>query len=115
MNKDAKRVLNIVVGVAASILTAGLSAYLARGRSKTGPLLVPKSVEARIDHVVAWLDHKVGKKWVNKGLDVVQSLLLSNLPPPLAALAGVVYTAEAKGRKKGWSGEQKRDFAISHT
>lgn len=114
MNKDAKKFLGILVGTAAALLTAGASAYLARGRRQEGSLFIPDAVEARIDKVVAWLDRQVGKQWVDKGLDIVQSLLFSNLPRPLAVLADVVYEAETKGRKKGWSGPQKREFAKSH-
>ena len=111
MNKDTKKLISVGVGVAAATLTAVLGTYLAMGRRGKNAPLIPDLIEDRIDLVVAWLDRQLGKKWVDKGLDAIQSLLFSNLPQPLAMLADRIFEAEQQGRKEGWTGVQKRDFA----
>lgn len=113
MNKNTKKLLSTLGTVAAGALVVGFGVYLATGRRGKNSPYIPDAIEDRIDQVVAWLDTKIGKQWVDRGLDFVQSTLFSNLPQPLAKLADVVFNAEKTGNQQGWTGEQKRDYAKS--
>lgn len=113
MDKSKKKILGTVGVVAAGALAVGFGLYLATGRRERNSPYIPDAVEDRIDQVVGWLDSQLGKKWVDKGLDFVQSTLFSNLPQPLAKLAEVVFNAEKTGSEQGWTGAQKRDYAKS--
>lgn len=113
MDKHTKKLLGTVGLAAAGALAVGFGVYLTTGRRGKNSPYIPDAIEDRIDQVVAWLDTKLGKQWVDKGLDFVQSTLFSNLPMPLANLADAVFNAEKTGNQQGWTGAQKRDYAKS--
>ena len=109
VDKDTKTFLGVLAGVAGF----GLLVYLATGRREKNSSFIPDAIEDRIDKVVAWLDEKFGKRWVDQGLDMIQSSLFGSLPKPLALLGDAIYQAERVGTQQGWSGPQKRNYARS--
>lgn len=113
MDKSTKKLMRAAGLAAAGALVVGFGVYLATGRRDKNSPYIPDAIEDRIDQVVAWLDAQLGKEWVDKGLDFIQSTLLSNLPLPLAKLADVIFDAEKTGSQQGWTGAQKRDYARS--
>lgn len=116
MDKSTKKLVRAVGVFAAGALVVGiggLGVYAATGRRSKKSPYIPDAIEDRIDQVVTWLDTQLGKKWVDKGLDFIQSTLLSNLPLPLAKLADVIFDAEKTGSQEGWTGSQKREYAKS--
>lgn len=72
---------------------AALLVYLLGGRGKDDSLLLPDSIEDRIDRVVAALNQRFGKRWVDVALDVLQHQVQLAMPGA-AALVSAVYRAE---------------------
>jgi hypothetical protein len=70
-----------------------LLAYLLGGREKNNSLLIPDTIEDRIDRVVAALNQKFGKHWVNLALNFLQQQMELTMPGA-AALVNAVYRAE---------------------
>lgn len=106
--------LSVVLGAVAAG-AAGFFAihYLLSGTREKSAVLIPDSVERRLDIAVRWLDQQFGRQWVDRGLAVIRGAL-SQAMPGVAALAEVVYQAELLGRQHRWTGHQKRRHAMRH-
>lgn len=100
-------ILKVLAGVAAVL---GLI-YVATGRREEDSPFIPNVIEDKIDRLVAFLDQRVGKQWVNRGLDGLATFIARTYPE-MSMVLGVVFEAEQQGRRLGWQGTQKRSFAL---
>lgn len=98
------------IGVGAAI---GLGVYLLTGRRDKDSPFIPDFVEESIDKVVASLDRRFGKQWVDMGLDVIERYLTGQFPATLASYAKVIFDSELVGRREGWSGKRKLRYAFA--
>jgi len=87
---------------------AALLLYLRGGRGKDNSLFLPDPIEDRIDRVVAALNQRFGKRWVDVALDVLQRQVELTMPGA-AALVSAVYRAERY--YAGQSGAAKKKAA----
>jgi hypothetical protein len=94
--------------VAVLSIGAGLLYYLRAGSGNKDASLIPNAVEDRIDKVVEALNHKFGKRWVNRGVTTLQAGLSTVLPAPLVGLVEVVHRVEHLAEEKGWKSQDKR-------
>ena len=102
----------VIVGAGLLALGGGAYYYLRDGAgSKKTTALLPKSLEDRLDYVVEALNKNFDQRWVNVGLDFLQTALAKVLPPPLIALIEFVLKAEHLGVANEWLGPQKRAHA----
>jgi hypothetical protein len=104
------------VAAGAGLLALGGTAYyyLRDGAgAKNTTALLPKSLEDRLDRVVETLNQNFDERWVNMGLDFLQTALAKALPPPLIGLIEFIMKAEHLGIANEWSGPQKRAHAAN--
>ena len=86
--------------------------YLLAGAREKNALLIPDSIEERLERVVYMLDRRFGRRWVDMGIDSLRSALTGHMPGPLAILIDVVYKVEKLGIQHGWTGEKKKAEAV---
>lgn len=105
---------------AAGLLLGGfLLYYLKDGAgSERNAALIPDEVEDSLDRVVDELNRLFGRRWVNRGLAVLEKSLSSILPTPMVALVSIVHQTEqwAEGQRqmgRAVNGYQKRQFAVA--
>jgi hypothetical protein len=106
----------ILVGGAALAGAFGLYYLVAGAGPDKDAALVPNSLEDKLDRVVSVLNQRLGKAWVDRGLNYLQSFLAGVLPAPLVGLVGAVYQAEIWAKQQRSYGYvmpsgQKRSFA----
>jgi hypothetical protein len=95
------------------LLAAGGLYYLLAGRGEENDAaLIPNTLEGRIDFLIEALNKQFGKRWVDKGLDVLKSQLEQRLPPLMVALVSVVYAVEQASRFRAMSGYDKKQAAL---
>lgn len=99
-----------VLGVIAGFVVLHY-AQTGRGDENNAPL-IPDSVEGKIDLVVAELNRRFGKPWVDAGFYAVISHLQRTLPPPVVAVTNAVFEVEQMSRYVRMTGPQKRQAAI---
>lgn len=89
----------ILLGILSS-LVAGTAAFIALayvrggGRGRPSPLL-PKMVEDQLDRVTLWLDARLGKAVVDRGMDALQHALRGSAPDKLMQLLEQVIEPDA--------------------
>ena len=106
----------VAVGAVGAFAAGGGIYYLSLGAgSKKNTALIPKSIEDRLDHVVDALNETFDKKWVDKGIQVLEAVLARTLPPAVVALIEFVVQAEKLGLQNEWEGQQKKRHALSLT
>lgn len=104
-----------VIGIVGAVAMAGLAAalyYLKSGVGEADAALIPNAIEDRIDRVIAALNQRFGKQWVDRRLGELQTVIAASLPTPLVGLVDVVYQVERAGRAYRWNGQQKLCQAI---
>jgi hypothetical protein len=95
------------------LLAAGGLYYTQVGRGKENDAaLIPDNLEAQIDRVVAELNKRFGKRWVDWGMDSLRSHLQKVLPPQVVALVGVVSAVELESRRTPMIGYAKQQAAV---
>lgn len=103
------------IGIISAVAVAGLAAalyYLKAGAGEADAALIPNAIEDRIDRVVAALNQRFGKQWVDRRLGELQTAISASLPAPLLGLVNVVYQVERAGRTYRWNGQQKLCQAV---
>lgn len=85
-------------------------AQTGRGDENNAPL-IPDSVEGKVDLVVAELNKRFGKRWVDAGFYAVIAHLQRTLPPPVVAVANAVFEVEQMSRYVRMTGPEKRQAA----
>ena len=108
MSTEAKA-LWAVGAVAGSVL---LYYLLSGAGSEKDAVLIPNSIEKRLDKVIDALNREFGKDWVRFGISALEAGLSKVLPPPLVGLVMAVHKAEQTGIQLGVSGAQKKQHAI---
>lgn len=93
------------------ILLAGVLYYQLAGRGKGNALLIPDSLEGRIDRVVEALNGAFGQWWVNVAFDALQAHVVRTMPG-LAGLVNAVYRAELAYRGYVNAGVAKKQAAM---
>lgn len=101
------------VVASATALGVGLLYYLKAGLAQSEATLIPDLLEQRLDKVVAALNRRFGKHWVEQALGTLKTGLETMLPAPLVALVEVVHRVEQLGQKQGWDGLHKRQEAVA--
>ena len=88
-----------------------LYAYSTTGRGSDNSPLIPDALEDPIDRVVAALIRAFGPKWVNWGLDALQSHIQRTMPE-VAWLVNAVHWVEQASNHTPMSGPAKKQAAI---
>jgi hypothetical protein len=98
----------------AGLLLAGLGLYyLQTGLgTQNDAVLVPNTLEGKIDTLVAALNERFGKDWVNVGLNLLKHSLQNELPSPLVNLIGVVALVENTSKGRWMTSSDKRQLAV---
>lgn len=104
------------MGALIALLLLGVGAvayvYTKSGRGEQNAILIPDSLEGKIDLVVAALNERFGHDWVNAGLDTLQSYLRGSLPPEVIVVADAVIAVEQTSRYLPIKGPAKRQYAV---
>lgn len=101
----------IIAGLGLLIL-AGLVYY-----SETGPgeendsALIPNDLEGKIDFLVAALNTRFTKQWVDRGFNAIRSYL-GQTHPTLLALVDVVIRVELESRQHSMTSYAKKQQAL---
>ncbi|HEU0054394.1 MAG TPA: hypothetical protein VFQ39_14500 [Longimicrobium sp.] len=93
--------------VVGAVLVGALLLYLVGGRGKNNSLLIPDSIEDRIDWLISVLNDAFGHQWVNLGLDALQTHIEQAMPQ-LASLVNAVYWVEKQSRTYLLTGTAKK-------
>jgi hypothetical protein len=91
-----------------ALAIGGLAIAVASAGSEKNSPWVPDVVEKHVDSVVDYLNRNFGKGWISVATAVLQAVLPTGLKPFL----GVIRAAEAIGSQQGWSGLQKKAYAV---
>lgn len=95
------------------LLAAGGLYYTQVGLGKENDAaLIPNNLEGQIDRVVAELNKRFGKHWVDWGMDALRSHLQKVLPPQVVALVGVISAVELVSRRTQLTSYAKRQAAV---
>jgi hypothetical protein len=100
----------VLVGLGLLVL-AGLVYYSETGQGENDSALIPNSLEGRIDFVVAALNRRFGKQWINMGFEVLKSYL-EKTQPSLAALVSAVVQVEQMSKSGPMNSYAKQQTAI---
>ena len=91
--------------IACLVVVGGLGLYyLQTGLgNQNDSALIPNTYEGRIDALIAALNDRFGKRWIDFGANVLKYDLQDALPAPLVTLIDVVATVEnmSKGTMTG--------------
>ena len=74
---------------------------------------MPNPIKDKLSTVVVALDRAVGKRWGQRSLAELRSVLVRVLPGWEVALVDFVYQAERHGTHQRWNGPQKLAYAAS--
>lgn len=74
--------------------------------------LIPNTLEGKIDRLIAVLNTKFGKGWVDMGAGVLKYSLQSALPEPLVTLVDIVVAAENESKRRRMTSSQKQQLAV---
>ena len=74
--------------------------------------LIPNTLEGKIDRLIAALNTKFGKDWVDIGAGVLKYSLQTALPEPLVALVDVVVAVENESKRRRMTSPQKQELAV---
>ena len=101
----------------AGLLLAGLGLYYLQTGLGTlnDAALVPNTLEKKIDTLIAALNERFGKDWVNVGLSLLKHSLQNELPSPLVNLIGVVALVENSSKGRWMTSSDKRQLAVKMT
>lgn len=101
----------VIVG----LVTAGLAllyyAQTGMGNEKDSALL-PNTLEAKINMLIAALNQRLGKRWVDFSVGVLKEPLRKMLPPSLVGLVDVVATVENTSKGTEMTGYEKQQLAV---
>lgn len=104
-----KLLLGLLLGIGA----LGLYYLMAGTGRENNAMLIPDALEGRIDRVVDTLNTRIGKNWVNLGVQALKSFLRTTLPAPLVELVDVVYAVEQQARHTPMTSQAKLQHAIA--
>ena len=74
--------------------------------------LIPNSLEGKIDSLVATLNQRFGKRWVDLGVDAIKYYLQNTLPAPLVKLIDTVSSVELISRGIPMASYAKQQLAV---
>jgi hypothetical protein len=102
----------LLVGLGVGLGLIGLY-YLTSGYDReNNAVLIPDSLEDRIDRVVDTLNTSIGKQWVYQGAEMLRFILRKSLPPQLVALVDVVYAVEHEALRVRMASDTKKRRAV---
>lgn len=91
----------------------GLLYYAQTGLGKErDSALIPNILEGRIDALIAALNNKFGKRWVDFGVVAVKYELQRTLPASLVALVDIVANVENTSKVISMSSYEKKRLAV---
>jgi len=103
----------LLLGLAGSLLVGSVGfltlAYARSGRRGQGSPLIPDKLEHQIDHLIGWLDRRLGKEVVDRGLDALQAGLKGTAPDVLLQLLEHVFHVDPNGSGRQWIGGDRQD------
>ncbi|HEX8708857.1 MAG TPA: hypothetical protein VF723_11485 [Pyrinomonadaceae bacterium] len=101
----------LLVGLGILIL-ASVAYYSETGKgTENDSALIPNNLEDQIDFVVAALNKRFGKRWVDYGFKALESYFKQKYPP-VAVLVGLVVNVEQASETWPMPGYAKRQRAI---
>ena len=107
-NDDWLRILLFIGGGALALY------YAQAGRGKeNNAVLIPDSLEDRIDLVVTKLNNRFGHDWVNWSFNILTSYLKNVLPSEVVVLVSVIYQVELRARQVLMTNVQKQQIAVN--
>ncbi len=96
-----------------TLVGVGILYYVQTGKGKENDdALIPNDLEGQVDLVVAKLNERFGKNWVDLGLAVLRDYLQTVVPPPLVDLVDVVISVEQLSKITAMSSSSKQRQAI---
>jgi|ERR1051325_3447840 hypothetical protein len=98
----------------AGVVVGGLALlyYLQTDLEKENSLLIPDSLEGKIDALVERLNKTFGKLWIDLGVWYLKSQLQNALPVSLVSLIDVVAQVENISKLRPMWGYEKQQLAV---
>lgn len=94
------------------VVAVGLMYYARTGLGKeNNSALIPETLEGKIDALIAALNERFGKRWVDSGLGVLKYYVQSILPASFVTLVDVVATVENMSKGRMTTGYEKQRMA----
>jgi len=91
----------------------GLLYYLQTGIGKENDsLLIPNTFDGKIHSLIAVLNSRFGKRWVDFGVSVLKYSLQKTLPASLVGLVGIVAAVENMSEHSWMSSHDKQQLAV---
>ncbi|SRR6266404_6142167 len=91
----------------------GLLYYAQTGQGEENDsALIPNSLEGKIDALVAELNNRFGKQWVDVGIGVLKYYLQNALPASLVTLVDVVAAVENMSKRSQMTSYDKQQLAV---
>lgn len=101
------------IGLLLGAVGVGLIYYAQTGLGKENDsALLPNTLEDRIDALVAALNTKLGKRWLDFGVNVIMYYIQSALPAYLVTLVNIVVAVERMSRVSWMTSYEKRQLAV---
>ncbi len=102
----------------AGLLVAGLGLlyYVQTGVGKQNDsALLPNTLEGKIDALIAALNDRFGKRWVDLGVAALKYYLQNALPASLVTLVDVVAAVENMSERSPMTSSDKQRLAVQMT
>lgn len=101
----------LIVGLVAAGLALLYYAQTGVGEEKDSALL-PNTLESKIDALIAALNQRFGKGWVDFGVTVLKNHLRKMLPISLVTLVDIVATVEVTSKVRPMTSYEKQQAAV---
>jgi hypothetical protein len=112
----AKKTTNGGWWILFTALGLGLLYYLQTGRGQGNDSeLLPDTIEGKIDALIAQLNSRFGRRWVDVGVAVLKYQLQTTLPASLVALVDAVSEVENISKHTLMRSDQKQQLAVRLT
>lgn len=91
----------------------GVLYYMQTGMGKErDSALLSNTLEGKIDMLIAALNERFGKRWVDYGVDVLNHYVQTTLPMSVVGLVGVVANVENISKRNAITSYQKQQLAV---
>jgi hypothetical protein len=100
---NSKMIAKIVGSLVAGAAGVVVLSYLRSGRRAHKAPLIPEPIEHELDKVVAWLDTRLGKEWVDFGMDALQLALSGTGLKALTRVLGPLLQTEHTSQESALS------------
>ena len=95
------------------LVGVGVLYYIQTGMGKErDSTLLPNTLEGKIDVLIAVLNQRFGKRWVDYGVGVLSDYLQKTLPGSLVVLVDLVASVENISKRNAMTSYQKQQLAV---